>query len=464
MNRLRLFSIALMAFSVSGSYAQEYEVQLKVIEAEVNAWNRFASSVISLHKNILSHTPYRIEQKTDKYGGDYASDYRFLEESFFHKKNGNLLSRIRWHNKAKQEYHTIEVFIYDGAGRIQRDYSVAYLPNERNAPIQTLVNIHAHKDSLHAYRQFDANGELLFEKCVGSFMGRKVRLELEDYEVPENPFDVTGDYLACFSALPRSAGIYLNPLSDLRSQNESGTGLSDYAAETDIHKSLEQATTLLKLNPRDTTQLVRRGYALLMLRDFDGAIRDYSLAIKLNPALDEAYFGRGMAYGRNREFPEAIADLTIYLQRNPDSSIGYTKRGVRYIWMGKLDLAKQDLKKAVRIDPANAEANDDLGVIYAQEKSYRKAVAHFQSSIKHDPTYQKAYHNLAMVYHLTGDHTNALDAIDKALNLDSQNRNSTMLKSAILATLGKMDEAASLAESAKMMDDANWSEQMTPAN
>jgi tetratricopeptide (TPR) repeat protein len=461
MDLRHITAFALIIVSTAAS-AEVYETQVEVSQTEVDAWNRFATSLLTLHRKILANTPHRVERSTSSYGGEYAGGYEFVDERFHDKKTGNLLSHIRWHNKKKGEVHTIEVFIYDQAGKLQRDYTAAYLPKDRNAPIQTLINFHTQKDRLHAYRQFDANGELLFEKCAGEYMGGRISLSLEDYEIPDNPFDVTGDYLACFSSLPRAAGIYLDPLSEIHRVKENDGHAANAGSDSDYHELVKQYTSQLENSPADARLLIRRGDALFMLHEFEGAIQDYSRAIKIDPALDDAWFGRGMAYGRNRQFDQAIADLTVYLQRNPESSRGYTKRGVRYIWMGKLDLAKQDLRKAVAIDPSNAEANDDLGVLYAQEKQYERAAQHFHNSIKHDPGYQKAHHNLAMVNFLTGRQESALSEIEKALELDSQNRNSAMLKSEILARMGRADEAAEISENARLMEETNWSEQMTP--
>ena len=459
LRHITAFALIVVANSLS---AEVYETQIEVSQKEVNAWNRFANSLLILHRDILTKTPHRVERSTGTYGGEYASDYEFVDERFYNKTTGNLLSRIRWHNKKKDEVHTIEVFVYNQSGKIQRDYVAAYLPSDRNAPFQTLINFHAQVDRLHAFRQFDANGELLFEKCSGEYMGRNISISLEDYEIPDDPFDVTGEYLACFSTLPRTAGVYLDPLFEIRRPKGNDRSGVNTGPETDYHQLVKLYTSQLENAPTNARLLVNRADALFMLHEFDNSIQDYTRAIRLNPALDSAWFGRGMAHGRNRQFELAIADLTVYLQRNPESSPGYTKRGVRYIWMGKLELAKRDLQKAIAIDPTNAEANDDLGVLYAQEKQYERAAKHFRNSIKHDPSYQKAHHNLAMVNFLSGSEESALVEVDKALALDSQNRNSALLKSEILTRMGRTEEATEIAEKARLMEEANWSEKMTP--
>ncbi len=436
------------------AYAQEYETSVEVSQSEVDAWNKFASSLLTLHRDSISKTNYRVERRSGYYGGEYAKDYRFLEESFFAKSDSRLLSRIRWHDKNKNLFQTIEVFIYDRNGLLTRDYTAAYLLRERNAPFQTLINIHKHDDKLHAYRQFDASDELLFEKCNGTLDGSKVSLLLEDYEMPDQPFDYTGEYLMCFSNLPKSAGAYLDPLVEIAQKRDE--------KNIDYDSLIKALTSEIAKYPRNEKLYLKRGHAYLMTHAFSKSIEDYSNVIQLNPNLDEAYYGRGLAYGRDQQFKRSIDDLSEYIRRDPDSSRGYTKRGVRYIWMGKLDLAKQDLLKAIALDHGNAEANDDLGVLYAQEQRYKEAIEHFQASIRHDPTYQKAYHNLAMAYYLTDKNESALSSVKKALALDSRNKNSTLLMSVILKRLGRIAEAEKVAKKAQLLDEGNWSELMTP--
>ena len=452
--RLPFFINGILLLFATTSFAVEYETHVEVSEKEVDAWNRFATSLLVVHKDLLQRRSYRVEATSGNYGGEYAKDYPFIEERYIDKRNGDLLSHIRWHDKSKNEIHTIEIFIYDKKRNLVRDYAAAYLPHARNAPYQTLINIHSNNDELHAYRQFDANGELLFEKCVGKLYGGEVKILLEDYEIPDQPFDYTAEYFACFSGLPKSAGIYLDPLVEIASK----TGSTD----ADYHTAIKALSAQIERHPANAKLYLKRGHAYFMVHEFSKSVNDYSTVMKLNPNLDEAWFGRGLAYGRNQQFNRSITDLTEYIRRDPNSSRGYTKRGVRYIWMGKLDLAKKDLQKAIALDPTNAEAHDDLGVLYAQDKQYHAAARHFRTSIRNDPSYHKAHHNLAMTLFLTGDHESALATVDQALALAPQSRNSMLLKSVILKKLGRANDATRLAEQAKSMEEGNWSELMSP--
>ena len=68
--------------------------------------------------------------------------------------------------------------------------------------------------------QFDASDDLLFEYCEGTVEGKKVRIAWDDLELPDDARQIENDFIrkayeTCFANIPRTAGLYLNPLSEL---------------------------------------------------------------------------------------------------------------------------------------------------------------------------------------------------------------------------------------------------------
>lgn len=234
---------------------------------------------------------------------------------------------------------------------------------------------------------------------------------------------------------------------------------AEFETREEALAALDKYSRLIEAEPGYAPFHALRGDAYYALNDLYGAAQSYSAAIRLDDRQDKAYFGRGMALGRMGLVDEGIADLDVYLQRNPDSSVAYTKRGVRNIWRNNLAAAERDLMRAIELDPANAEAHDDLGVVHAKHRRLKQAAHHFSTAIKLDPAYQKAYHNLAIVFYMTGQYAESLQIVDAGLQLDANNRNSVMLKSAILQAMGRTAEARAAAERAEFLPENNWSEQ-----
>ncbi|HED16517.1 MAG TPA: tetratricopeptide repeat protein [Gammaproteobacteria bacterium] len=223
-------------------------------------------------------------------------------------------------------------------------------------------------------------------------------------------------------------------------------------------KKLQKISLQIQIKPDDAVLYTERGNLYFMMHDFDSAINDFNRAIELDPFQDKAWYGRGMANGRMGYIDEGIADLSVYIERHPDSSVAFTKRGVRYLWKGDSENAHRDLSRAIALDPNNAEAHDDLGVVLAQRKKYKTAINHFTKTVTIDPSYQKGHHNLAMAYYLSGQDLFALQAVDNALILAPEARNSMLLKSEILKALGRTAEAKALEDEAMFLPEGNWHE------
>lgn len=444
--------------TTTASAKQEY-ARMKADQQKVDAWNRFAADVVTLHNYLISHHTVRVTEQRGGYSGASAPEGDFyLEKSYFDANTGKLLSRVKYELEHPDTIHVIEVNVYDKQGVLQRDYLAAWLPVYRNAPVQTLINFHNQNDELHAFRQFDASGERIYEQCLGRYFGKAVTISLEDYQLAERGAGDAGEtYTACFGDLPAEVGAWLNPLANLPAQADRGAG--DEQAVLDGR--LAALSQRIAAEPANAALRVERGELYHALHRFDEAIRDYSRAIEIDASIDKAWYGRGMARGRNGELPGAIDDLGVFIKRHPDSSLAYTKRGVRRIWNGDLDLAEQDLTRAVQLDSRNAEAHDDLAVLLAKKGQYETAITHLRQTIRNDPTYQKGYHNLATVLFITRRHDEALAMVDKALRLDPGSRDSMLLKGEILLRLGNKAAAQAIIEEAEFLPESNWSEATT---
>lgn len=199
--------VAIVALFFSSMATAE---QLKEDKTHVQTWNQFAKQTLALHHRLTSELP--VKRETTSGGYAHLPDF-YREENYYH--NGHLVSRVQW-EKETDHLHVIEVFVRDDQGRIRRDYTAAYLPEYRNAPTQTLVSFHTYNGELHAFRSFDASGELVVERCTGTLEGEPVNLLIDldqIFQSVEVDDDVrqTPEYKACFAGLPEQPGKYLTP-------------------------------------------------------------------------------------------------------------------------------------------------------------------------------------------------------------------------------------------------------------
>lgn len=208
----RLGVVALLSWMGPAIAAPDIQ-PMKVDPTHVRDWNAFAAACLDLHERQLAGREVRTEERV----GGYVNDPQFYREvDYYDRDSGALLSRVQWEREDPDRVHTIEVFVRDGEGRVVRDYSAAYLPGRRNAPVQTLINLHAYNGDLHAFRQFDAGGDRIYEFCEGRLDGEEVQIRLfeDDLVGVSEPADrIMGSpaYAACFDGVPREPGRYLDP-------------------------------------------------------------------------------------------------------------------------------------------------------------------------------------------------------------------------------------------------------------
>lgn len=208
--RIAICSLLGAILAVLPPLALSASVPMGVNEEQVRQWNRFAETLVELHKKAIAGREIRESEETGRHGGELAKRFTYREVSYHDVKSGRLLSRIRRETSNPENIQVIDVFMYDASGRVIRDYTAIYLPWARNAPIRTYINLHQYLDGLHGFRQFDASGNRLYEQCRGKFSGSDIDLSLEDYRI-DSKVTQTDAYRACFGKLPDTAEKYLIP-------------------------------------------------------------------------------------------------------------------------------------------------------------------------------------------------------------------------------------------------------------
>lgn len=458
MQLARLLAITLLLLTTFLVSADE-ELQRTVLKADkskVQQWNHFVEELLQVHEKIIAAQPVRT---TEEYGGYYQLPKFYQQISYMDSSNGRLLSRIQRETQSPEKIHQIEVFIYDNNGRVSRDYLAAYLPKYRNAPISTFINFHQYTPGLHGFRQFDASGNRIYEQCKLDDGSDEIIFSLEEDDFSgayaDKKLIESKRYQQCFGELPLEAGQYLKPSVELRS-------VANVERSADmVQAEVAELTAQLRKDPHNTQRLIQRADNYFELHEFESAIEDYSRALASDDHADAAYYGRGLARGRAGYIDAGIADLAVFIARHPQDSRAYTKRGVRYLWKGDAANAEKDLRQAILLKPDNAEAHDDLGVILARRGDYAEAQQHFQITVSVDPTYQKGWHNLAMALYLSHQDAPALLAVETALKLSPEARDSSLLKVQILRVLGRTAEADTLQAEAEFLPEGNWTEHIS---
>lgn len=128
--------------------------------------------------------------------------------------------------------------------------------------------------------------------------------------------------------------------------------------------------------------LLARGVARIMLKNYDAAITDLTRAIEGSDDFTTALFARAYAYSRRSE-----ADA---------------------------NLAMHDLDDLLAIDPSMLYAWFNKGVIYYDNADFTSAIQAFDKALEIDPEFGQAYFNRGLSYMRQGNRTRAFADLSKA--------------------------------------------------
>lgn len=175
----------------------------------------------------------------------------------------------------------------------------------------------------------------------------------------------------------------------------------------------------LNLDPNNVLAHNARGTVYLDLKEYDKAIADYTGTIELEPLFPYPYYNRGRTYLLLKQYDQAIADLQHATQLLP-SEFGYRANGnigLIYHRQGKYDQALEAFTAAVSFDDSKADTYFLRGETYTAMSNYEAAINDYEAAISRFAKYDQAYQSLGYARYKIGQFDQALEALDKALEL-----------------------------------------------
>ena len=246
-----------------------------------------------------------------------------------------------------------------------------------------------------------------------------------------------------------------------------------YLSIGDSVKAMDEYNMALKIDSHNKSGYEKRGQLLFDLGRTDESNADYVKMIDLNPADIMGYMGLGRNAKAAEDFPAAIKNFTKVIELDPEYSLGFSFRAECYLKQEKYVQAADDIMKALTIDhdgkahylislfpaeqvplvvaklkavavehPHDAVWQYYIGQLYFHHKRYDDAIKTFNEALEIDvhPTF---YEMIADCYDQLGNYTEAIEAIDKAIDLDPTDIELLYTKADLLGAKGDMDGAIS---------------------
>ena len=177
----------------------------------------------------------------------------------------------------------------------------------------------------------------------------------------------------------------------------------------DFQGAIEDFTKQIQVDEASVDGYFLRAINEEKLGFFDAALRDYSSVIKLEFDNSDAHLFRGMIYLKNNQKKEALIDLRFALAINPENSNALAERGWYFALEGNFKNAMTDLDKAISIDSSLQKAYQYRGWVKTALKDYLGAISDYEKMISINPYKFPEYYQLEKQPH-------DLSHFDKILN------------------------------------------------
>jgi len=217
---------------------------------------------------------------------------------------------------------------------------------------------------------------------------------------------------------------------------------------------LEKARKLLAaLGTRNPFCYAGLGYAALIANDLRAAEANFLQSVQDFPELALAHIGLSQIYQRTGQPELAYNEELEALKREPDNEWAKheadayrAERTAQLLAEGRAHVASVDLAKArdaylraLEYAPRAQEAHLALAQIYLREKNYQSALFHLKTASANDPNDKEILLEYADALFQAGQQSRSLDAYQRLLELDPQNKTARDRAESLKGHLGVVD-------------------------
>ena len=241
----------------------------------------------------------------------------------------------------------------------------------------------------------------------GQFQAIQVRLGAA--ALPADREAVKRDIIALFKRVDAA-------ISDLGQMKEDIRGLVDRykqgtAAEVATAPQFTGARPAVHADHLGASTFIEKGWSLISLGDYAGAIQALEKALALSPGEVQAQSLLGWAQMLHEDYDGALGTFSRVLMKEPANALA--RINVGYICLKKriFGEAIEHLSKAIRLDndrKATLYAHYYLGLVYLEREMFEDAQTFFHKTLKLGPNLIEAHFELGRAHWFAGQRDEAM--------------------------------------------------------
>lgn len=153
----------------------------------------------------------------------------------------------------------------------------------------------------------------------------------------------------------------------------------------------------------------------VLQNDYAGAIQSYQEILKDYPDDQHTLFAIGKTYRLAKMYPQSVDMLKRLIDKYPKFAAGYNQLGYTYYETGDYEQATEMFAKYAELEPNEPNPYDSLGDMYRAQGEYQKAIEQYKKALTIKPDFHASFRNLGLSYFGAGKYDSAITTYTKFL-------------------------------------------------
>lgn len=162
--------------------------------------------------------------------------------------------------------------------------------------------------------------------------------------------------------------------------------------------------------------------------NYQSAVNEYANIYSKNPSSFRDFAKYGLALFEVKDYEKAAEFLEKAVDADPDNSLAHVNLALSYQELGKNELALSQYDVVFRQQPALHSLRFDYGNLLAEMGKDVSAIENYKIYIKNYPNDARVYQNIGLVYKRLNKIDDAILSYEKALELQKDKRDISLVK------------------------------------
>ncbi|GAX63009.1 hypothetical protein SCALIN_C46_0013 [Candidatus Scalindua japonica] len=173
---------------------------------------------------------------------------------------------------------------------------------------------------------------------------------------------------------------------------------------------------LIKMVPGNAVAYNAKADNLVLIRQYDKAIKAYKKIIEIEPESPDAYIKLAGVYRRSGDNDEALAQFRRVIRVDPENTIAHLNIGILTEAKGLLEESVNFYNKVIELDPNSSVAYNNLAWLYASKMKNKieEALVLAKKAKELNPNNPAIADTLGWIYYLDADYDNAVSELRAA--------------------------------------------------